>query len=232
MFRKKPILKYESALEVYPNIVTPAKNHIPEWYKKIPKWKDGEMHDLEKGFNWTVKQCIPFLESLTIGYAITLPSDIYVSEHNNEPVLSWPGKNYSIGVRDGVADINLVPFGHYEKEFTWKSHSAIKIPNNYSMLITHPLNRHDLPFTTLSGVVDGGFTMTSFGNIPFYIKKGFTGIIKQGTPIVQIIPFYPEDWISKVEKDLTKEGVRNDVSVSLVISGWYKKIFWKRKKYD
>ncbi len=35
MFRKKTILEYESAIETYPNIITPAKNHIPDWYKKI-----------------------------------------------------------------------------------------------------------------------------------------------------------------------------------------------------
>lgn len=39
----KPILQYESLLEEYPNIVSPAKANIPEWYKKIPKWKDNEI---------------------------------------------------------------------------------------------------------------------------------------------------------------------------------------------
>jgi hypothetical protein len=68
MFRKKPVLQYESAVEVYPNIITPAKNHVPEWYKKIPKWKNNEMFEVGKGWNITVKQCMPFMDSLTSGY--------------------------------------------------------------------------------------------------------------------------------------------------------------------
>ena len=42
MFKKKAILKFESAIDIYPDIITPSKNHIPEWYKKIPKWKNNE----------------------------------------------------------------------------------------------------------------------------------------------------------------------------------------------
>ena len=60
MFKKKPVLQYESAVELYPNIVTPAKNHVPEWYKKIPKWKNNEVLTIGKGFNPTLKQCLPF----------------------------------------------------------------------------------------------------------------------------------------------------------------------------
>ena len=82
MFRKKPVLQYESAVEVYPNIITQAKNHVPEWYKKIPKWKNNKMFEVGKGFNITVKHCMPFLDSLTTGYMIVLSNDLYVKQDN------------------------------------------------------------------------------------------------------------------------------------------------------
>ena len=89
MFRKKPVLQYESAVEVYPNIITPAKNHVPEWYKKIPKWKNNEIFEIGKGFNNTVKQCMPFFDSLTTGYMIVLPYDLYVKNDGGVPLLTW-----------------------------------------------------------------------------------------------------------------------------------------------
>jgi hypothetical protein len=35
------------------------------------------------------------------------------------------------------------------------------------------------------------------GNIPFFIKEGFSGVIPKGTPIAQVIPFKRESWTSK-----------------------------------
>jgi hypothetical protein len=70
------------------------------------------------------------------------------------------------------------------------------------------------------------------GNVPFYIKKGFEGIIPQGTPIAQLIPFRQENWSSKKTKGLVFLS-NQDKSKSLsLINGWYKKTFWTRKKYD
>jgi hypothetical protein len=99
-------------------------------------------------------------------------------------------------------------------------------------LATHPLNRHDLPFITLTGIIDGGVVMQSRGNFPFYIKEGFEGIIPKGTPIIQLIPFRQENWKSKKRVGLIEEGKKHNFLASSVISDWYKKTFWIRKKYD
>jgi hypothetical protein len=232
MFRKKAILKYESAIDAYPNIITPAKNHIPEWYKQIPRWKNDEIFDFNRGFNITVKHCMPFLDSLTTGYMIVLPNDLYIKNINGEPFIYWNSAEFPPKTRQEVADLKLVPTGHYPKEFIWQTGVANTIPLGYSMLLTHPINRYDLPFTTLSGVVDGGLVMSPVGSIPFYIKDGFEGIIPQGTPIAQIIPFRQENWSSKIKNGLLKIGKNHNDSGTFVIYGWYKKTFWKRKKYD
>jgi hypothetical protein len=232
MFKKKPILKYESAIKIYPDIITPAKNHIPEWYKQIPRWKNNQIFEMGKGFNNTIKQCMPFLDSLTTGYMIVLPNDLYVKNNNGLPFLTWNIAEFPPENRSEVSNLNLVPTGHYPIEYTWKTGVANTIPLGYSMLVTHPLNRYDLPFTTLSGVVDGGLIMNPKGSIPFYIKENFEGIIHQGTPIAQIILFRQENWSSKMIKGLSEESkMHNDFGQS-VLTGWYKKTFWTRKKYD
>jgi hypothetical protein len=231
MFKKNPILQYESAIEVYPNIITPAKNHIPEWYKKIPRWSNDEIFEFGKGFNITIKHCMPFLDSLTTGYMIVLPNDLYVKNNDGLPFITWNGAEFPPKSRNEVADLNLVPTGHHPTEFTWQTGVANTIPLGYSMLLTHPINRHDLPFTTLTGIVDGGLVMGPTGSIPFYIKDGFEGIIPQGTPIAQLIPFRQENWSSKVTKELTKIANQHNKKTSSLIFGWYKKTFWTRKNY-
>jgi hypothetical protein len=233
MIRKKPILEYESGVDIYPNIITPAKNHIPEWYKKITKWKNNEIFTLEKGFEGTVKRCVPFLESLITGYMIVLPHDLYVKNNNGQPYLTWNenGVQFAPTFRDEVSSINLVPAGHYPIEYTWQTSVANTVPLGYSVLLTHPFNRHDLPFTTLSGIVDGGFIMSPSGNVPFYIKQGFEGIIPQGTPIAQILPFRQENWSSKKRDGLVKESEKHLRMSQAIFSGWYKKTFWQKKEY-
>jgi hypothetical protein len=234
MFRKKPILEYQSLLDYYPNIITPAKNHIPEWYKKIPKWHNDELFSVGQGFNHSIKQCMPFLDTLTSGYVITLPFDIYVKNNNGEPYLTWKDTfdKYAPSWRQHIADSNLIPIACFPMEYTWKFNCSFKIPKKYSLLLTHPINRHDLPFITLSGIIDGGFALQNDGNAPFYIKKDFEGVIPKGTPIAQLIPFLNQNWLSKNKKNLIKKSNITAMMSNSVIFGWYKKTFWVRKKYD
>jgi len=233
MFKKKSVLKYESAIEIYPDIITPARAHIPEWYKKITKWRNNEIFNVEKKqFQESVKLCVPFLDSLSSGYMITLPNDLYVKQVDNSPYLTWKSAQFPPTWRDEISHENLVPVGCYPLEYVWRPGVALTIPLGYSMLITHPLNRHDLPFTTLSAVVDGGLVLDPNGNIPFYIKKDFEGVIPKGTPIIQIIPFFQENWSSKKIKDLTKKGDQHGKMSASILFGWYKKTFWTKKQYN
>ena len=101
-----------------------------------------------------------------------------------------------------------------------------------SALVTHPINRVDLPFTTMSGIVDFDKSIHApIGNIPFFIKNGFTGVIPKGTPMFQILPFERNEWQSEKQKFdekfwQTKLNERHDVS------DFYKKKIWQRKKFD
>ena len=79
---------------------------------------------------------------------------------------------------------------------------------------------------------DGGMIYPGTGNVPFYIKKGFQGIISQGTPVAQIIPFRQEKWKSKIEKDFLKNGQIMKESSLFSIFGWYKKNYWIKKEYQ
>ena len=88
-----------------------------------------------------------------------------------------------------------------------------------------------MPFKTLSAVVDSDSILTA-GNIPFHIKQDFTGIIKKGTPIFQILPFKRDNWESIENKEIIKIGSLNQNRVNSVLSGCYKQNQWKVKKYQ
>jgi hypothetical protein len=234
MFKRKPVLKHESSLEEYPNIIVPAKTKIPEWYKKMSMHKCGKIinDDNPPRIDLTLKHCMPFLDSLTLGYMINLPYDLYVKNQNGEPYVCWKINDENAPRWRGlVASENLVPEGFTPVEYTWNMCVSFEVPKGYSILLTHPLNRYDLPFFTLTGVIEGGFTAYHNGNVPFYIRKGFEGIIEQGTPVAQIIPFRQETWTSKITKGLVEKAKLLSKKEKLALCGFYKKTFWKKKKY-
>ena len=237
MFKKIPIIKYESSINYAENPLLPAKKFIPDWYKKIPKNKneDKVVYDLETGFSPTVKLCMPFLDALSSGYMITLAYDVYIKNNEGAPFLVGPQGIPDDQIprwRKDIAHENVVPHGCYPYEYTWNYCLAYTVPVGYSMLATHPLNRWDLPFVTLSGIVDGGLVMQSNGNFPFYIKRDFEGVIPQGTPIVQIIPFRQEKWKSEKEIGLVDQGANHGLASAAKLTGWYKNTFRVKKEYD
>jgi hypothetical protein len=115
--------------------------------------------------------------------------------------------------------------------FVWQTMVALNLPKGYSCIITHPLNRHDLPFISLSGIVDAD-SMLNEGSIPFYIKEDFEGLIKTGTPILQVIPFKREGWKLEEKKGLLEKATVNGIRSLNYSYGWYKKYVWKKKEFN
>lgn len=208
----KYTIRYESA--GYES-VSPAKKFIPDWYRF------GEFSSL--------KNCMPFLDAFLTGYVIALPYDLHVSLNDGKPEIKLSdGSIYNGSTRDTESS-HIIPFNHYNIEFAWDLCTAITIPSGSSILFTHPLNRHDLPFTTLSAVVDGEFTLIPHGAIPFYVKEGFSGIIKAGTPVAQVIPFRQDSWKVEIHAGLFESSKKHRRSMP---KDWYKKSSWKRKSYE
>ena len=228
---KKLFLKYGNEYDWMPPVI-PTKNIIPEWYKNIVPVNTSNINSLPIQLN--IKSCIPFLDTLTSGYIMQLPMDLAVKiDDQGFPIITWSDNDTSIvNIRDGKEAPGLpTPQGYSPTHFVWTTRCVIELPDGYSCLITHPLNRYDLPFITLSGIIDADAILHQ-GNIPFYIKSGFEGIIKAGTPMFQIILFKRENWTAIEDKDLFKKGNANGIKSFLNTFGWYKKNNWKRKIYN
>jgi hypothetical protein len=85
----------------------------------------------------------------------------------------------------------------------------------------------------LSGIVDfDKYNHSKIGNLPFYLKKNFTGIIPKGTPMYQIIPIKRNDWVGNKEKFNKIESDKKDKFRTSVSSNRYKKLFWQKKGFN
>lgn len=214
----------------------PSKSLMPEWYKNIPTHQTKIPAFVEGlgNLNTTFKQCMPFFDSYTFGYLMTLPCDVVVEKNfDGSSVNVYSHEYFDVVASRGPTNKHAMPIpdGYYQVEFVWQTHWEAQTPKGYSSFYTHPINRPDLPFYTISGVMDtDNWYLT--GNHPFFIKKGFEGIIPLGTPIISIIPFKRDNWlsnkrsISKKEHDILQSKVRRHSN-----SG-YKKEFWERKDFS
>ena len=210
----------------------PAKSVIPDWYKSKENFDVDKLEFLGTDVKKPLKLCTPFLDSLTSGYIQNTWSDTIISVDNNNVNYKWILPPQTLEHRTGPVNIPIPPDFH-NVEFHWKMPWIIKVPKDYSILITHPFNRLDLPFYTLTGIVDADeFHHIRFGNLPFYVRKNFTGIIPAETPMFQIIPFKRSKWKSSVHAYDQAELLRKEYSFGKKLVGEYKKRFWKKKQYE
>lgn len=217
----------------------PSTTYVPDWYKNQKLFSNNENNLLKArkkdNYGRTYKLCVPVTDSLTAGYTIELPVDIFIknigTDENYIPYIEWQTDFPVLDVQNNELLGNYpVPDNFNRTSYRWTIDWKIITPNGYSSWIAHPSHRHDLPFLTLTGFVDTDKHPNSL-SLPFFIKNGFEGIIEEGTPIAQVIPIKRENWIS-IEKKYEKSLIINFFNnVNIKIIRNYKSKFWTRKSY-
>ena len=215
--------------------ISPASDFIPDWYRKSLSTMNNEDAALIPSLPFssysTYKKCTPFYDALSSGYMVYLSSDIEVINNNNSPELVWRTADELITTHSENQWRGLpVPEGYFPFVFKWQNDLVLKSPKNYSLLFLNPINRFDLPFQAITGIVDcDAYELAT--HFPFFIKKEFTGIIEKGTPIVQKIPIKRDSWSRQIEKyDEKKYNVKLKEYFS-TIKRSYKNNYWFRKEY-
>lgn len=228
------IIPLEEDSENFVNIL-PASEFVPEWYRKSPSILPNTNTELSLNHpfatNSTYKRCSPFFDALTIGYMVYLSADIeIIRQPDGMPYIMWRTK------RDIITEHTLdqwgglpCPDGYSPHVYKWHNQFVFQTSKNYSALFLNPINRFDLPFQTITGVVDTDVFDIAV-HFPFFIKKDFSGIIEKGTPITQIIPIKRDSWVRNVEKSKISYSARID-KLSSTIKRSYKQNFWHRKEY-
>jgi hypothetical protein len=183
------IFRCDPALEPHLPRPVPARTMLPDWLRRMPASAHSELHGREIR---TVKQCPPFVDAMAYGVMILLPCDVKVEQgafswdwdipppateaHPRAP-LSFHAAPQLAGApfaRDGQAAIKFNSFWTIECEAGW------------SLFATHPVNRDDLPFRTISGLVDADRFHDGGINFPaVWIAPEFCGVLPRGTPVAQ-----------------------------------------------
>lgn len=217
----------------------PAIRKIPEWYKSLTKFygSNSEM-DLDPhnnigadGAQVSTKMCMPYFDALTMGYTYVLENDLYVDvEADGTPRIWWDGEVMLVDTRPSL-DIPL-PNNCHPIHYGWRMNWYYETPPGYSVLITHPMNRTDLPFYTMSGVVEA-----DIWGLPvftaFFLQRDFRGKIPKGTPLFQMIPFKRDNWELEVidtDQELDRHEIKAENRRSMLY-GYYKRTAWIRKIY-
>jgi hypothetical protein len=209
-FSKKKILfrgfnRHVTALDMPP---VPASSQIPEWYKKVPKYVANTDKPIKALGKKDLKLCVPFRDAMINGYIIRLPADLEVAQSATGDIDIFNNQELPVNICHKRGNINdpmaqghgmPAPMGTNPTMFSWMPMYGVELPKGFSALVTHPFNRYELPFITTTGLVDSDM-FTLAGNIPFFVKKGFVGIIPAGTPIAQIIPIARHDWFSEIQE--------------------------------
>jgi hypothetical protein len=206
----------------------PMRLSLPDWYTKSDLFNNGDRFANNMVNSLTFKACLPFMDALTFGYSLVTPTDIQVSWKAGVQRFSWKGSIEPIIQRDS-SNILPTPIGCSNEHYAWNSFNGIILPEGYSAIITHPMNRHDLPFVTSSGIIDDQMLWKGF--FSFWVKEGWEGIIPHGTPFAQIIPFKRDEWVSERREDLIEYAQQERKKSRKHAMGWYKKFTYKRKSF-
>lgn len=176
----------------------PAKTGLPDWFKSMPM----RVFDDDLGADiMTVKKCPPFVDAMAHGFLMPLPCDIRVADgrfdwdwdlpptltgrHTRSP-MTLHLNSQAGGTPLFADDAVLVKFNSF-----W----TVELAPGWSLLCTHPVNRPDLPFTSLTGLVDADLYADNFVNfVATWRDPDFDGVLAKGTPVAQCIPVRREEF--------------------------------------
>jgi hypothetical protein len=230
------------SVDLFPEPV-PAFKEIPSWFKKILPFYENNDTPLDGVQRLTVKRCVAFLDMLSSGYIIKAPFDIYIDTTNGQQIFQIPKamqafSNSGIKPMIGSHDIKQVEGYPIDKDkyiehiFRINPIWVAKGSKGVSALFIQPQHHEVSPLYAISAVIDiDGYP--SDGLLSFLVKKDFKGYIHKGTPLVQIIPFIRQDFVSEIIRD-QKENEKVKVltqKVRSVFNSGYRKLMWKKKSY-
>jgi len=227
MFNKKITFcaTNKDMLDVWPHPKA-ANRFVPNEYKKLERHRNKNLHEP------TIKTCMPFLDSMTMGYIIPFDQDYVVDPIEKDFSVTPASRNQEDFGFHGKAQL---PEGWHKTtgENAGKFHNKwlIKTPPGYSCLFIHPMNRMEERWKIIEGVVDTDIYLNLI-NFPFILKKRDKQfLIKKGDPMVQVVPFKRESW--KAWSGFYIEELHGK-TIKMINSKWvdrYKKMFWSKKSF-
>ena len=186
VFRCDPAL-----IDVLPRPV-PAKAALPDWLRQMAPRVPSSVHGRSIR---TVKQCPPFVDAMTHGFMVLLPCDVRVESGQFSwdwplpalTVTGHPRAPLSFHVPEQIAGS---PLAHgTQSAVKFNSFWTIELEAGWSLMAVHPINRDDLPFRLVTGLVDADrFNEVGINFPAVWVDADFNGVLPRGTPIAQCYP--------------------------------------------
>jgi hypothetical protein len=209
----------------------PATLGLPDWLKAMPAQALNALNQQETP---TVKRCPPFIDAMTAGFLLPLICDLKVEngqftwENDLPPGGAVPFVRSPIGLHES-SQVRGTPLFEDDR-FLIKFHNlwTIEAPEGYALFFTHPVNRFDLPFTTLSGLVDCDRYHDNWIHFPaHWHDMNFKGVLPRGTPVAQCIPVKREKWVAHMAGFTSEDTSRVQEQMTEIAreQGVYRRLF-------
>ena len=216
----------------------PSSQAVPEWWRVSPSYVNAETQTPEKKLrlknrvaNLGFKKCTPMLDGLLSGYIIPLWADVEVHIENTEPIINWRVKEQVFQEHGTQAKDIPTPAGYHKTVFKYMNPWRIKTPPGYSLLVVEPLGYRSLPFRPVPAVVDTDVSILEL-LFPVWVKEKSDGVIEAGTPIVQVLPFKRDSWISEfIEGNKKDYEILEDANFGKHLVNHYAKRIRQNKSY-
>ncbi len=213
-----------------------ARGLLPDWLRAMPANAHSQIHGRDIR---TVKQCPPFVDAMAYGVMILLPCDVTV-DHGS---LSWawdipePG---DIGSSARAPELPCSRRNSRTRRLRREGQAAIKfnsfwtieVDPGWSLFATHPVNRDDLPFRTITGLVDADRFHDGGINFPaLWTRPDFSGVLPKGTPVAQCfaVPRTAPELVFESFDAEHQAAYAKTVSEVLATPGVYRKRFRARR---
>ncbi|HKX43646.1 MAG TPA: hypothetical protein VJO99_20970 [Burkholderiaceae bacterium] len=201
----------------------PAKAALPDWLRAMAPRVMSGVH--QRSIR-TVKQCPPFVDAMTHGFMLLLPCDVAVSAGQFSwdwplpalTVAGHPRAPLSFHVPEQIAGS---PLAHgAQSAIKFNSFWTIALEPGWSLMAVHPVNRLDLPFRTLTGLVDADrFNEVGINFPAVWVDAGFAGVLPRGTPFAQCFAV-PREAPTLVCEAMSDERVRGyDALAERIMAG-------------
>jgi hypothetical protein len=205
----------------------PASQHVPEWLKEMPL-------DFEHG--GTLKRCPPFLAAMTAGYIIPAPADARVIMSGEGIIelrakIDAQGWHFPYLSTHFPAQVAGAPFAA-ARIVKFENPWIIVTPPDYVCLITAPVNRFEIPFAALTGIVETGTYYREI-HLPMAcaMQPATSYEMLRGAPMIQVIPIRREEWVAHVKLiDPTRRAEQEEMFQSS--PHFYKERFWQKASFS
>ena len=197
----------------------PASQHIPDWFRNMAA-------DFPMG--GTLKKCPPYLTAMTAGYIIPAPADVRLVMNANRE-LAAHGK---------VSYLNT----HFPQQFAgspFEGHTVVKFENpwiivtppDYLCLVTAPINRFELPFVALTGIIETGSYYKEV-HLPLVcvMQPGQVYDLRAGSPMIHVLPLRHNEWHGRTAPmDLARRAEQQALFADNKHT--YKDRFWRKLSF-